>query len=86
MAPGCIGEHLHGEELVRPEMDYNSKGELFTAIPRTGFVGSTASLTEEKTRRVGEHMSESLCTCILVEITFLECQERGHRLTSFDID
>ena len=49
IAPGCIGVHLHGEELVRPEMDYNSKGELFTAIPRTGFFGSRASLTEAHT-------------------------------------
>ena len=46
IAPGCIGVHLHGEELVRPEMDYISKGELFTAILRTGFFGSTASLTK----------------------------------------
>ena len=49
MAPGCIGVHLHGEELVRPEMDYISKGEVFTALLRTGFVGSTARVTTGKT-------------------------------------
>ena len=49
IAPRCIGVHSHGDELVLPEMDYISKGELFTAIPRTGFFGSTASLTEAQT-------------------------------------
>ena len=75
-APRCIGVHLQGDELVRPEMDYISNERVFTAIPRTGFVGSRASLTEEKTRRVGGAMSESLCALILVENTLLECLER----------
>ena len=75
-APKCIGVHLQGDELVRPEMDYYSKGELLTATLRTGFVGSTASLTKEKTRRVGEVNSESLCTCILVENSFYVLLER----------
>ena len=49
IAPGCIGVHLQGDELVRPEMNLNAKGELFTATPGTGFFGSTASLTEAQT-------------------------------------
>ena len=53
--------------MVRPEMNFNGNERVFTGLPRTGFVGSTASLTKEKTRRVGGHMSESLCALILVE-------------------
>ena len=49
MAPECIGVQLHKEELIRPEMDYISKGEVFRATPGTGFVGSTALLTEAHT-------------------------------------
>ena len=55
MAPGCIGEHLHGEELILPEMDYISKGELVTAITRTDFFGSRASLAEAHTPSSWEH-------------------------------
>ena len=76
IAPGCIGVHLQGGELVRPEMDYYSNERVFTAIPRTGFVGSRACLTEEKTRRVGKANTESLCALILVENTLLEHTER----------
>ena len=71
-----IGVHLHGEELDLPEMEYIAKGELFTAIPRTVFFASTASVTKQKTRRVGGVNSESLCTCILMENTLWECLER----------
>ena len=76
IARGCIGVHLQGDELVRPEMDYYSKGELLTATLRTGLVGSTASLTKEKTRRVGSMNTESLCALILVGNTLLKCIER----------
>ena len=75
-ASGCIGEHLHGEELTQPEMEYISKGELFTATLGTCFVAATSRLTEEKKLRVGSMNSESLCTCILVENTLLEYTER----------
>ena len=77
-APKCIGVHLQGDELVRPEMDYISNERVFTAIPRTGFVGSTASLTTEKTRRVGGAITESLCALILVENTLLKYTERAY--------
>ena len=76
-APRCIGVHLQGDELVRPEMDYISNERVFTAIPRTGFVGSRACLTGEKTRRVGKAITESLCALILVENTHLKCIERA---------
>ena len=79
IAPGCIGVHLQGDELVRPEMEYISKGELFTAIPRTVFFASTALLTEQKTRPVGKVITESLCALILVKNTLLECIEREHQ-------
>ena len=75
-APRCNGVHLQGEELVRLEMDYISNERVVTGLPRTGFFGSRAILTAQKTRRVGEHMSESLCTCTLVENTPLICVER----------
>ena len=45
MAPGCIGEHLHGEELVLPEMDYNPIRRVFRATPGTCFVVATSLLT-----------------------------------------
>ena len=80
IARGCIGVHLQGDELVRPEMNFNAKGELLTATLRTGFVGSTASLTKEKTRRVGGHMSESLCRCILIQNPLWEYTERESNL------
>ena len=79
IAPGCIGVHLHGEELNLPEMEYIAKGELFTAIPRTVFFASTASVTKEKTRRVGGVNTESLCALSLVKNTLLECIEREHQ-------
>ena len=75
-APKCIGVHLQGDELVRPEMNLNAKGELFRRVPRTGFFGSTACLTEEKMRRVGKAITDSLCACILLENTHLKCVER----------
>ena len=37
MAPGCIGEHLHGEELVLPEMDYNPVRRGFQSPPKNVF-------------------------------------------------
>ena len=64
--------------MVRPEMDYISNERVLTRLPRTDFFGSTVSLTKEKTRRGGEHMSESLCTCILMDLTVLKCLERGY--------
>ena len=76
MAPRFIGEHLHGEELTLPEMEYLSKGELFTATLGTCFVAATSRLTKEKTRRVGGVNSESLCALILVENPLCECTER----------
>ena len=38
IAPGCIGVHLQGEELIRPELHYNSNERVFTATPRIGFL------------------------------------------------
>ena len=55
MASGCIGEHLHGEELVPPEMEYISKGELLTATLGTCFVATTSRLTEAHTPSCWEH-------------------------------
>ena len=75
-APRCNGVHLQGEELVRLEMHYISNERVVTGLPRTGFFGSTASLTKEKTRRVGGAITESLCALILVENTLLEHIER----------
>ena len=76
-APRCNGVHLQGEELDPPETDLNANQRVVTGLPRTDFFGSTASLTKEKTRRVCEHMSESLCTCTLLDLTLLVCLERG---------
>ena len=75
-APRCNGVHLQGGELVRLEMDYISNERVVTGLPRTDFFGSTASLTKEKTRRVGGAITESLCALILVENTPLICVER----------
>ena len=75
-APRCNGVHLQGEELVRLGMHYISNERVVTGLPRTGFFGSTASLTKEKTRRVGGAITESLCALILVENTPLICVER----------
>ena len=75
-APRCNGVHLQGEELNPPGMHLNANQGVVTGLPRTDFFGSRASVTKEKTRRVGEHMSESLCTCTLVENTPLICVER----------
>ena len=55
MAPRCIGVHLHGEELTQPEIEYISKGELFTATLGTCFVAATSRLTEAHTPSSWEH-------------------------------
>ena len=65
-------------------MHFNANEKVFTGLPRTGFLGSTASLTKEKRRRVGEHMSESLCACILMQNTLLEYTERVYRVLYID--
>ena len=78
IAPRCIGVHLQGKVLIRPEMHFNANERVFTGLPRTVFFGSTASLTKEKTRRVGGHMSESLCRCILIQNPLWEYTERVH--------
>ena len=75
-ASGCIGVHLQGDELIRLEMHFYSNQRVFTATLRTGFVGSTASLTKEKTRCVGGVNRESLCALILVENPLCEYTER----------
>ena len=77
-APRCNGVHLQGEGLDPLEMNLNAKGELFTATPGTGFFGSTASLTKEKTRRVGGANTESLCASNKVQKPLTVCVERGY--------
>ena len=57
-------------------MHFNAKGELFPGLPRTVFFGSTALLTEEKTRRVGGYMPASLCRCILMGLPLCVLLER----------
>ena len=69
IAPGCIGVHLQGDELVRPEMDFYAKGEVVTATLGTCFVAATSRLTKVKKLCVGKPMSESLCALILVKNT-----------------
>ena len=76
-APRCNGVHLQGEELDPLEMNLNANQRVVTRLSRTDFFGSRASLTEEKTRRVGGAITESLCALILVENTLLKYTERA---------
>ena len=75
-APRCNGVHLQGEELNPPGTHLNANQKVVTGLSRTDFFGSRASLTEEKTRRVGGAITESLCALILVENTLLKYTER----------
>ena len=79
-APRCNGVHLQGEELVRLGMHYISNERVVTGLPRTGFFGSTASLTKEKTRRVGGANTESLCASNKVQKPLTVRVERVYSL------
>ena len=57
-------------------MRFSANQGVVTRLSRTDFFGSRASLTEEKTRRVGGAITESLCALILVENTLLKYTER----------